>query len=160
LTTQQLRTQGSTAGQGWSRLVRAHAAISRELDTRLNTEHDLTINEYEVLLLLSRAEERRMRRVDLATELVLSPSGITRMLDRLGAAGLVEKDHCSSDARVTYAVLSDTGLSRLKEAGRSHNAVIEQMVGEQLGPRELKRLTEILERLPGAAGDDQCTVDE
>jgi DNA-binding MarR family transcriptional regulator len=155
-----LRTQGSTAGQGWSRLVRAHAAISRELDTRLNTEHDLTINEYEVLLLLSRAEERRMRRVDLATELVLSPSGITRMLDRLGAAGLVEKDHCSSDARVTYAVLSDTGLSRLKEAGRSHNAVIEQMVGEQLGPRELKRLTEILERLPGAAGDDQCTVDE
>ena len=101
-----------------------------------------------------------MRRVDIATELVLSPSGITRMLDRLGAAGLVEKAHCSSDARVTYAVLSDSGLSRLKQAGRSHDAVIEQLVGEQLEERELKRLTEILERLPGAAGDEQCTVDE
>jgi DNA-binding MarR family transcriptional regulator len=157
---QQLRTQGISAGQGWARLVRAHAAIARELDTRLNTEHDLTINEYEVLLLLSRAEEGKMRRVDLATELVLSPSGITRMLDRLGAAGLVEKGHCSSDARVTYAVLTDSGLSRLKQAGRSHDAVIEQLVGEQLGERELKRLTEILERLPGGAGDEQCTVDE
>jgi DNA-binding MarR family transcriptional regulator len=157
---QQLRAQGISAGQGWARLVRAHAAIARELDTRLNAEHDLTINEYEVLLLLARAEDRKMRRVDLATELVLSPSGITRMLDRLGAAGLVEKGDCSSDARVTYAVLTDAGLSRLKEAGRSHDVVIEQMVGEQLGQRELKRLSEILERLPGAAGDEQCTVDE
>ena len=155
---QQLKEQRTTARQGWSRLVRAHAAIARELDTRLNTEHDLTINEYEVLLLLSRAEERKMRRVDLATELVLSPSGITRMLDRLGAAGLVEKGHCSSDARVTYAVLTDAGLNRLKDAGHSHDAVIEQMVGEQLGHRELKRLTEILERLPGADGDAECTV--
>jgi DNA-binding MarR family transcriptional regulator len=157
---QQLKEQRTTAGQGWSRLVRAHAAIARELDTRLNAEHDLTINEYEVLLLLARAEERKMRRVDLATELVLSPSGITRMLDRLGAAGLVEKGHCSSDARVTYAVLTDAGLSRLKEAGHSHDAVIEQMVGEQLGQRELKRLTQILERLPGTEGDAECTIED
>jgi DNA-binding MarR family transcriptional regulator len=155
---QQLREQRTTARQGWSRLVRAYTAIARELDTRLHSEHDLTINEYEVLLLLSRAEERKMRRVDLATELVLSPSGITRMLDRLGAAGLVEKGHCASDARVTYAVLTDAGLSRLKEAGRSHDAVIEQLVGEQLGQRELKRLTEILERLPAVEGDAECTV--
>jgi MarR family 2-MHQ and catechol resistance regulon transcriptional repressor len=155
---QQLKTQATSAGQGWARLVRAHAAIARELDTRLSADHDLTINEYEVLLLLSRAEERKMRRVDLATELVLSPSGITRMLDRLGAAGLVGKGDCSSDARVTYAVLTDAGLSRLKEAGRSYDAVIEQLIGGQLGPRELKRLTEILERLPAAEGDAECTV--
>jgi DNA-binding MarR family transcriptional regulator len=155
---QQLKEQRTTARRGWSRLVRAYTAIARELDTRLNSQHDLTINEYEVLLLLSRAEERKMRRVDLATELVLSPSGITRMLDRLGAAGLVEKGDCASDARITYAVLTDAGLNRLKEAGRSHDAVIEQMVGEQLGERELKRLAEILERLPAAEGDAECTV--
>jgi len=155
---QQLRTQATSAGQGWSRLVRAYAAIARELDTRLRAEHDLTINEYEVLLRLSRAEDRRMRRVDLATELVLSPSGITRMLDRLGGAGLVEKGNCATDARVTYAVLTDAGMGRMREAGRSHDAVIEQMVGERVGESELKRLAEILERLPGAEGDAECTV--
>lgn len=155
---QQLNTQTTSAGQGWARLVRAHAAIARELDTRLNAEHDLTINEYEVLLLLAKAEDRHMRRIDLASELVLSPSGITRMLDRLGAAGLVEKGECTSDARVTYAVLTDVGLSRLKAAGRSHDAVIEEMVGEPLRERDLKSLTEILERLPGTAGDAECTV--
>jgi DNA-binding MarR family transcriptional regulator len=157
---QQLREQRTTARQGWSRLVRAHADIARELDTRLNTEHDLTINEYAVLLLLSRAEERRMRRVDLATELVLSPSGITRMLDRLGAAGLVEKGHCSSDARVTYAVLTDGGMSRLKAAGRSHDAVIEELFGARLGEQDLETLSGLLERLPGAEGDEECTVED
>jgi DNA-binding MarR family transcriptional regulator len=157
---QQLRAQRTTPGQGWSQLVRAYAAIARELDARLSAEHDLTINEYEVLLLLARAEEHRMRRIDLATQLILSPSGITRMLDRLGAAGLVEKAECPSDARVTYAVLSDDGMSRLKAAGRSHDAVIEQMVGTRLDKRELETLSEILERLPGTGGEEQCTVDE
>lgn len=155
---QQLKTQTTIAGHGWSRLVRAHAAISRQLDSRLSAEHDLTINEYQVLLLLARADDRQMRRIDLASELVLSPSGITRMLDRLGAAGLVEKAKCSSDARVTYAVLTADGLSRLKAAGRSHDAVVEEMVGEPLRERDLKSLTEILERLPGTSGDAECTV--
>jgi DNA-binding MarR family transcriptional regulator len=156
---QPLRTQATSAAQGWARLVRAYAGIARELDTRLHADHDLTINEYELLLLLARAENRQMRRVDLATQLILSPSGITRMLDRLGAAGLVEKGTCSSDARVTYAVLTEEGMERLRAAGRSHDAVIEEMVGSRLGATELKSLTEILERLPGAAGDDQCTID-
>lgn len=155
---QHLTTQRTSAGHGWSRLVRAQAAIARELDTRLNAEHDLTINEYQVLLLLAQAEDRRMRRIDIASELVLSPSGITRMLDRLGAAGLVDKGTCSSDARVSYAVLTEDGLTRLKAAGRSHDAVIEEMVGGPLRERDLKKLTEILERLPGAAGDAECSV--
>ena len=159
---QHLRTQATSATsatEGWAQLVRAYAGIARELDTRLHADHDLTINEYELLLLLARADQRRMRRVDLATSLILSPSGITRMLDRLGAAGLVEKGGCSSDARVTYAVLTDAGMDRLRAAGRSHDAVIEEMVGSRLGKAELKALAEILERLPATAGDEQCTVD-
>jgi DNA-binding MarR family transcriptional regulator len=156
---QPLRTQATGAAQGWARLVRAYAGIARELDTRLHADHDLTKNEYDLLLLLARAEGQRMRRVDLATQLILSPSGITRMLDRLGAAGLVEKGGCAADARVTYAVLTEQGMNRLRAAGRSHDAVIEEMVGSRLGKAELKTLTEILERLPGTAGDEKCTVD-
>jgi DNA-binding MarR family transcriptional regulator len=156
---QLLRTQQTGATEGWARLVRAYAGIARELDTRLHADHDLTKNEYDLLLLLARADDRRMRRVDLAAGLILSASGITRMLDRLGAAGLVEKGGCSSDARVTYAVLTEAGMNRLKAAGRSHDAVIEEMVGSRLGKAELKALTEILERLPEAAGDEKCTVE-
>jgi DNA-binding MarR family transcriptional regulator len=156
---QQLTTQATTAKQSWARLVRAYAAIARELDARLSSEHDLTINEYEVLLLLARAEEFRLRRIDIATQLILSPSGITRMLDRLGDAGLVEKAECASDRRVTYAVLTEDGMSRLKAAGRSHDAVIEQLVGARLAKPELKTLTEILERLPGE-GDAECSIED
>jgi DNA-binding MarR family transcriptional regulator len=155
---QQLTAQETDARQGWSRLVRAHAGIARSLDARLSAEHDLTVNEYNCLLLLERAEERRMRRVDIAETLVLSPSGITRMLDRLECAGLVEKAKCSSDARVTYAVLTAGGRSRLKAAGKAHDAVIDEVVGA-LPDRDLKRLAEILERL-GASGDDTCSVDD
>jgi DNA-binding MarR family transcriptional regulator len=155
LTTQQT-DQETGARQGWSRLVRVHAGIGRSLDARLSAEHDLTINEYNCLLLLERAEECRMRRVDIAEAMVLSPSGITRMLDRLESAGLVEKAKCSSDARVTYAVLTDKGRSRLKAAGKSHDAVVEELVGV-LPERDLKRLGEILERL-GAKGNDTCSI--
>jgi DNA-binding MarR family transcriptional regulator len=153
---QQLTTQETDARQGWSRLVRAHAGIARSLDARLSAEHDLTINEYNCLLLLERAEERRMRRVDIAQGMVLSPSGITRMLDRLESAGLVEKAKCSGDARVTYAVLTAGGHKKLKAAGKAHDAVIEEMVGA-LPERDLRRLAEIMERL-GAVGDDVCSV--
>jgi len=157
---QHLSTQATNAKKSWASLVRAYAAIARELDARLSSEHDLTINEYEVLLLLARAEEFRLRRIDIATQLILSPSGITRMLDRLGAAGLVEKAECASDRRVTYAVLTEDGMSRLKAAGRSHDAVIEQLVGARLAKPELKTLTEILERLPSVEDDGECSIED
>jgi MarR family 2-MHQ and catechol resistance regulon transcriptional repressor len=155
---QHLRTQATNATTSWGSLVRAHAGIARELDARLSSEHDLTINEYELLLLLARAEGLRLRRIDLATQLILSPSGITRMLDRLGAGGLVDKAECESDRRVTYAVLTEDGMTRLKAAGRSHDAVIEELVGARLAKPELKTLTEILERLPGVEGDAECSI--
>jgi MarR family transcriptional regulator, 2-MHQ and catechol-resistance regulon repressor len=157
---QQLKTQATTAAQGWSRLVHAYAAIAQELSARLTAEHGLTINEYEVLLRLARAEGCRLRRVDLAGQLILSPSGITRMLDRLGVAGLVEKGECSSDARVTYAVLTDRGMSKLRAAAPSHDAVIEELVGARLGERDLEKLSGILERLPGAESDEECSVED
>ena len=156
--TKQATNATTNAKQSWARLVRAYAAIARELNARLSSEHDLTKNEYEVLLLLARAEEFRLRRIDIATELILSPSGITRMLDRLETSGLVEKAECASDRRVSYAVLTDDGMGRLKAAGRSHDAVIEELVGARLGEPELKTLAEILERLPSVEGDGECTI--
>src|SRR5215212_9592271 len=89
LSSQVLREQGS-AVDSFIRLVRGHASVTRALNAGLVADHGLTINQYEALLHLARAEGRRMRRVDLAARLVLTASGVTRMLDGLEQAGYVD----------------------------------------------------------------------
>ena len=96
--------------EGWVSFLRAHAAITRELSAQLQREHGLTLNDYEVLLHLSHAEDGRMRRVDLAQQILLTASGITRLLEGLERAGYVAKETCASDARVSYAKVTDEGL--------------------------------------------------
>jgi DNA-binding MarR family transcriptional regulator len=130
-----------------ARLIGAHAALTRELSAELVAEHGMTLSEYEVLLLLSHAPERAMRRVDLAQEVRLSPSGVTRMLDRLERAGLVEKGACASDARVTYAVLTDAGADRLAASSSGHLASVERLLGEHFDEAELSSLGDLLSRL-------------
>src|SRR5258707_285625 len=98
----------------FSRLLRAHSTLSRELSARLITDHGLTINDYEALLHLSQAERQSMKRVELAERLTLTPSGVTRLLDGLERDGWVKKGTCESDARITYAVLTDEGRERLE----------------------------------------------
>jgi len=137
-------------------LLGAHATLTRELSTQLVKEHGLTMSEYEVLLLLSREPEQAMRRIDLSREVRLSPSGITRMLDRLEATGLVEKGSCSSDARVTYAVLTEAGMQKLRECSPDHFAAIERLIGERLSEDEVESLSQLLSRLSDL--DDDCTV--
>src|SRR4029077_7881079 len=90
----------------WVAFLRAHAAITRELSAQLQRGHGLTLNDYEVLLHLSRAEGGRMRRVDLAESVILTASGITRLLDGLERSGFVCKETCASDRRVSYAKLT------------------------------------------------------
>ena len=140
-------TQSSAAAETFARLLQAHATITRELNARLVAEHGLTINDYEVLLRLARADDRRMRRVDLSNEVLLSPSGITRMLDRLQEAGLVEKGSCESDARVTYAVLTDKGIAKLREVSPGHVSDVERLLGERLDDEELATLAGLLDRV-------------
>jgi DNA-binding MarR family transcriptional regulator len=95
-----------------------------------------------------------MRRVDLARELQLTPSGVTRMLDGLEDCRLVEKATCSSDARVIYAVLTVAGRERLEQAAGSHVAAIAELFEERFSVEELATLAELLARLPGAASAD------
>jgi DNA-binding MarR family transcriptional regulator len=142
----------------WVRYLRGHAALTREMNSELVAEHGLTINDYEVLLLLSRADERRMKRVELAAKIVLTASGITRLLDGLQNAGFVAKANCASDARITYAVLTDEGLEKLREAGRSHTASIRELFAQRFNDAELETLAELLGRLSDGNADTQCTA--
>ncbi|HEX6662730.1 MAG TPA: MarR family transcriptional regulator, partial [Gaiellaceae bacterium] len=111
------------------------------------------INDYEALLHLSRADEGRMRRVDLAGMLLLTPSGVTRLLDGLEKAGLVERGSCASDRRVTYAILTEAGASRLQEASDSHIAAVRSFFEARFSDDELDQLAQLLERLPNAGAD-------
>jgi DNA-binding MarR family transcriptional regulator len=159
LTSQILTSQGS-AIDAFVALLRAHASATRGLSAELLQEHGLTINDYECLLKLSRAEDGQLRRVDLARALLLTPSGITRLLDGLERAGWVERRNCKSDARVTYAALTPAGRQTLKEASRSHVASIRELFGTRYNDDELVALAELLQRLES---DDQegetCTIE-
>jgi DNA-binding MarR family transcriptional regulator len=141
----------------WGRLLRGHAGIARELSASLQAEHGLTINDYEALLLLSRADGYALRRIDLASRLVLTASGVTRLLDGLERSGFVAKQDCDTDARVTYAVLTAAGRTKLDQAACSHVAHIRSLLEERYSCAELETLTELLSRLPGASGPGSCT---
>jgi DNA-binding MarR family transcriptional regulator len=150
LNSQVLSTQASAALDAWARLLQGHAATTRALSTTLLAEHGLTLNAYEALFRLARADDARMRRVDLAEQLTLTASGITRLLDGLEAAGDVERAACSSDRRVVYAVLTDLGRDKLETASESHLAAVQALFDQRFRPGELEQLAELLGRLPGA----------
>jgi DNA-binding MarR family transcriptional regulator len=159
MSSQVLTPQVSPALDCWVRLLRAHAATTRAMSAELVADHGLTINDYEALFHLSRADNSAMRRVDLAEQLLLTPSGVTRLLDGLERAGWVTKASCSSDARVTYAVLTDDGRAKLERASRSHVLQIRALFEERFSAKELETLGGLLARLPGATDADggDCT---
>ena len=137
----------------WTRLLRAYASTTRLLSASLQAEHGLTINDYEALYVLSRAEGRRMRRVDLARRLLLTPSGVTRLLEGLERSGLVERAACAADLRVTYAQLTDAGAERLEAASCAHVGSIRTLFEEHFSPEEIEALASALGKLPGADHD-------
>ena len=155
----QVLSEQAAAVEAFVRLVRGHAAATRAMNASLVADHGLTINDYEALLHLARADERRMRRVDLAQRLILTASGITRLLDGLEEAGYVERAACDSDRRVTYAVLTDAGLEKLRTASKSHVADIRAYFESRFSEEELARLVELLERLPLDGTTPDCSVD-
>ena len=110
----------------WRAFLEAHARVSRRLDEELRTEHGLSLAEYDALLQLAEAPGHRLRMNQLADRVILSRSGVTRLIDRLAIDGFVERAHCSSDARGAEAVLTEAGLDSLRRAARTHLRGIER----------------------------------
>jgi DNA-binding MarR family transcriptional regulator len=146
-------TAPSTRLAAWVSFLRSHAAITRELSAQLQREHGLTINDYEVLLHLARAEDGMLRRVDLAERVVLTASGITRLLEGLEVSGYVEKAQCPEDARVSYAKLTEAGRAKLTEASSTHLAGIDDLFTSRYSASELATLSDLLSRLPMTGAD-------
>jgi DNA-binding MarR family transcriptional regulator len=153
-----LTTKTLPSTEAFGNLLGAHSALTRELNAALVASHGLTINDYGCLLLLSRAGEEGMRRIDLANELQLSPSGITRLLDRLEDQGYVGKGECKEDARVSYAILTGAGREKIKAAWPDHVDAVERRVGSVLSEEEIATLGELLARLSDT--DSSCDPNE
>jgi DNA-binding MarR family transcriptional regulator len=142
----------------WRSFLQSHAAIVRELDAELTATHGMTARDYEVLLYLAQAEDRKLPMSALSERTMLTRSGITRLVDGLVANQLVERVSCPSDARVSYAMLTDTGFEKLREAGHTHVAGIDRLFLEHFSAEELASLASLLGRLPGAPVSGNCSV--
>jgi len=133
-----------TEQRSWRTLIQVTTGVLATLDNELRAEHGLSLGEYEVLVHLSEAPEGSLRMTDLAGALRLSPSGITRRIDGLVRAGLVERRRCPSDRRGSNAVLTDEGLRRLQEAAPSHVRGVRAYFIDQLTEKELANLAAAL----------------
>jgi DNA-binding MarR family transcriptional regulator len=132
----------------WINLLRAHAVTTRRFNAELLAAHGLTINDFDVLAQLARAPEQALKRVDLSERVLLTPSGITRLLKGLEQAGYVSNRPCAEDARVTYAVLTPKGQKKLAEARKTHVADVREVFSDLFSEDELAVLAELLERIP------------
>jgi DNA-binding MarR family transcriptional regulator len=139
----------------FARLMRAHTVLRRELEAEVLTPRGLTFNDFEAMLHLGRADDNRLRRIDLAELLMLSPSGVTRLLDGLVESGMIENVSCADDARVTWAKLTAEGVSTLECVGVNHTKVMRSLFQGSLNEAEVVQLAELLGKLPGV-GEGSC----
>lgn len=104
----------------WRSFIQAHARLIHKLDEELQAAHGLSLAEYDALIQLVSAPDRRLRMSVLADRVLLSRSGITRLVDRLVADGMVERSACPTDARGSMATITPLGVSRLRSASKTH----------------------------------------
>ena len=131
----------------WRAFLLTHARVMRVLERELQAEQALALTDYDVLVQLAAADDRRLRMSDLADRLLLSRSGATRLVDRLVAEGLVERVTCESDRRGQWAQLTDAGIERLRGATPTHLRGVAEHFVDRLDPAELRELERMLERI-------------
>jgi DNA-binding MarR family transcriptional regulator len=134
----------------WSGFLQGHAQIVRALDAELDREHGLPLTSYDVLIQLSLAPERRLRMFELADAVVLSRSGLTRLVERLERDGLVERERGEIDLRQMYARLTDRGFEVVANATPTHVAGVRERFLERLSDEQTKQLATIWRAVLGS----------
>lgn len=136
----------------WRAFLRAHSVVTRGLDQRLADAGALTLSELDVLIQLDAAEQRRLRLSDLAARVLITKSGITRLVDRLSEDGLVERRPCAEDGRVQYAQLTEAGRRALRRSIGTHLRDVAAAFADHIGDAERPLFRAILERIAGRDG--------
>jgi DNA-binding MarR family transcriptional regulator len=142
----------STELHAWRGMLQVHQQLMRSLDAQLQAEHGLPVSSYEVLMFIADAEEERLRMCDLADSVLLSRSGLTRLVDRLAKDGLVEREPCPDDARGAFATLTPRGREVLDAARATHLGGVRELFLAHLSHDEQETLGTLWERVLGREG--------
>src|SRR4051812_44592456 len=137
---------GESEVRTWIRFLATHSAITRELEARLMGAHGLTLSDYDVLVQLARAPKHKLRNIELAKVVVLTRSGVTRLVDGLERDGLVRRASCPDDKRGTLVAITDEGLARLREAATTQLEGVRKLFLETLGPEGREQMDDLLGR--------------
>jgi DNA-binding MarR family transcriptional regulator len=132
----------------WRGMLRVHSDMTRVLDAELTHRHRLPLTSYEVLLFLADSPHGRMRMSELADSVLLSRSGLTRLVDRLERDGLLEREQCEEDARGYFAAITDRGRALFTEARRTHLAGVRERFLSRFSRDDLQTLGELWEKVP------------
>ena len=136
----------------WRLFLRSHAIVLRRLENDLIQEHQLPLASYEVLVQLEEASDRRLRMTELADAVLLSRSGLTRLVDRMERDGLLRRERCEDDARGYHAAITDKGRTLFGHARRTHLDGVRERFLSHLSQEELRTLGMLWEKVaPGAA---------
>lgn len=142
----------------WRRFVSGSTVFFRELDRRLQQAHDLSLDDYAILVLLSEAPDRRVRMSELASSAILPRPQVTYRVSRLENRGVVVRRPCEEDARGTWAELTDDGFALLAAAARHHVANVRALLLDHLDRDEFLRVGESLGKVFAALAPDEAPV--
>lgn len=142
--------------RAWRAFLFAQAAVLRELETEMLAEERISLGEYDALVQLAVPADRRLRMSELAERLVISRSGVTRLVDRLESQGLVARSQCTPDGRGAYAVLTTAGLERLRDAVPSHLRHVEEHFLAHIPAEDLAVIERAMTTVAQATG--RCTA--
>lgn len=141
----------------WKAFLVTHAALTRFLDADMQRAHALTLSDYEVLLQLANSDNHRLRMSTLADRVLLTRSGMTRLVRGLEEAGYVRRAACAGDARVSYAELTAAGLEKFVRARETHLEGVHRLFTSRFSASELETLAALLERLPQSPSSCRCS---
>lgn len=133
--------------RAWRGLLRTYAQLTKALDAELEAVHGLPLTSYEVLMHVADAEGERMRMHDIASSILLSRSGLTRLVDRLERDGLLNRQSCPSDARGSFACLTPLGRATLDAARQTHLAGVRALFLDHFSREEQAQLGTLWERI-------------
>jgi DNA-binding MarR family transcriptional regulator len=131
----------------WRGMLRAHSQLVRTLDADLAREHELPLSSYEVLLYLNDSDGGRMRMSELADSVLISRSGLTRLVDRLERQGLLKRERCTSDARGLFAEITPGGRRLFAQARKTHLDGVRRLFLERFSRDELRTLGDFWQKL-------------
>jgi DNA-binding MarR family transcriptional regulator len=141
----------------WVALLRAQAAVVDGVESELIARHGLPVSWHEVLVRLARADGGALRMQELAREVLLSKSGLTRLADRMEDAGLIERSKCGTDRRGTYAVITEAGRRMLRESFPAFMSAVDQHFAGRLSADELSALRTLLGKVLEGQPEESCT---